>query len=223
MRNNISVLSAIVLIFLSVLSAHAQENENEEATDIDEIVDAIVKLRDANDANDTIVIKQQAKVLKEYQIDDEIDYSDEYFNPRSPVHDDFSAIWDKALKESKDSVPESQSPEHIGTDLSRISGNSSTATTKRYRLKEGESIKHITRGINKLSVAAIPQADGLITMRIHASNRHGYNEHFDDKEKFHDGMNYRKRQISLPETPTKVEIEILNRTKHDITFLLVTK
>ena len=221
-RTRTSIFASFLLITLLALPAHAQSNS--EATDIEEIVEVIIKLRDAAESNDSTAVKEQSKILKRIQIDDEVDSSDEYFDSRMPAHDNFSIVWEEALRESKDSIAQGDNPDLLGrTDPSGSLRGSETVTTKRYRLKKGESIKHITRGSDKLSVAAIPQAGGLITMRIHAHNRHGCDEHFDDNEKFHQGMNYRKRQIKLPDSPTKVDIEILNRTKQDITFLLVTK
>ena len=60
-------------------------------------------------------------------------------------------------------------------------------------------------------------------MRMHASNRHGYDRNFDDSEKFHQGKSYRKRVVDLPEQPTKVEIEVINRSPKDISYILITK
>lgn len=97
--------------------------------------------------------------------------------------------------------------------------------TKRVRIAKNASLKEsFTEKNGKLNYMVVAERDGWVTLRVHAYNkRMGFDKRFDDTESFHQGRNVRKKSVTLPSHDVNVEIEILNRSDHDITCVLVSK
>ena len=192
------------LAILLPQGAFAQESE--ELDEVDMIVGSMMTVRDAVANGDSIAIAGEMERLAstDIKINDEIRPED-YAGSSESL---FLETWKDAIHGSK---------------LTRDRGVDREVTTRRFNVAKGSSVKFTVKCSSRLSVAVVPEAGGLVTMRLHAYNRHGFDRHFDDTEKFHQGKSYRKKKISVPDMPTKVEIEVINRSPKNISYTLITK
>lgn len=211
-----SIAFAVLNIFLAqnVAAQDLSDNENDE---VDLIVNSILTVRDTDIESDSLMMQKEIMRLAKLGIELEDEPTDA--GPAGDADNDFLKRWDEAVSKSESIVRnDNDGPKTLYriTDTPRV-------TTRRFYLKKGASKKFITNCRYTLSVAVVPERRGLVTMRMHAYNRHGYDQHFDDSEKFHQGKSYRKRILKLPKEVSKVEIEVINRSPKDISYILITK
>lgn len=198
-----------MLMLLPALTAAATET-TDSIDEFDAIVESVIAVRDAAAKGKKHVAESQSAAIALSGIKVEEMEGDTIGAPESP----FTELWRLTVELADSAKTE-------GTK--RGDRNPASVTTRRFHVAKGSSAKIRLHSSKKLSVAAVPEAGARVTMLLHAHNRHGYDQHFDDTEKFHQGKNYRKKNIRLPESPTKVEIEVLNRSPKDISFILITK
>ena len=202
-------MTAISLALAILLPQGAFAQESEELDEVDMIVGSMMTVRDAVANGDSIAIAGEMERLAstDIKINDEIRPED-YAGSSESL---FLETW-------KDAIHGSKLTRDRGVDR-----DGSKVTTRRFNVAKGSSVKFTVKCSSRLSVAVVPEAGGLVTMRLHAYNRHGFDRHFDDTEKFHQGKSYRKKKISVPDMPTKVEIEVINRSSKNISYTLITK
>lgn len=202
-------MTAISLALAILLPQGAFAQESEEPDEVDMIVGSMMTVRDAVANGDSIAIAGEMERLAstDIKINDEIRPED-YAGSSESL---FLETW-------KDAIHGSKLTRDRGVDR-----DGSKVTTRRFNVAKGSSVKFTVKCSSRLSVAVVPEAGGLVTMRLHAYNRHGFDRHFDDTEKFHQGKSYRKKKISVPDMTTKVEIEVINRSPKNISYTLITK
>ena len=202
-------MTAISLALAILLPQGAFAQESEEPDEVDMIVGSMMTVRDAVANGDSIAIAGEMERLAstDIKINDEIRPED-YAGSSESL---FLETWKDAIHGSKLTLDRG-----VDRDGSKV-------TTRRFNVAKGSSVKFTVKCSSRLSVAVVPEAGGLVTMRLHAYNRHGFDRHFDDTEKFHQGKSYRKKKISVPDMPTKVEIEVINRSPQNISYTLITK
>ena len=202
-------MTAISLALAILLPQGAFAQESEELDEVDMIVGSMMTVRDAVANGDSIAIAGEMERLAstDIKINDEIRPED-YAGSSESL---FLETW-------KDAIHGSKLTRGRGVDRDGLK-----VTTRRFNVAKGSSVKFTVKCSSRLSVAVVPEAGGLVTMRLHAYNRHGFDRHFDDTEKFHQGKSYRKKKISVPDMPTKVEIEVINRSPKNISYTLITK
>lgn len=211
MHSKLTVLLLFLSAFVMPLAAAAQEPETSKyPDDFDTIVESVINIRDAAAKNKNDAPDRESFNIAGIKVIDLT--SDTISAPESK----FSKMWNETLVLT-DSVQMSN------TVRDDNENNRSRVTTRRFHVAKGGLAKLTLPASKKLSVAAVPQDGGLVTLRLHAHNRHGYDEHFDDTVKFQKGMNYRKQKIKLPDRPTKVDIEVLNRSPKAIDCILIIK
>ena len=62
----------------------------------------------------------------------------------------------------------------------------------------------------------------MITLRIHVTNKYGLDVRFDDTKDIIKGQPYRVTSLDLPNHVNKVELEIINCSKRDISFVILS-
>lgn len=90
-------------------------------------------------------------------------------------------------------------------------------------VKKSSSSKYtfLSRGHQELAV--ITEPGGMITLRIHVTNKDGLDARYNDTENVVKGQPYRVKSFDLPETQNnKVELEIINCGKKDISFVILS-
>lgn len=223
MDRHCRIFSSVALaIMITAFAQHidAQDTGSEKNDEVDFIVHSILTIRDAGIEGDSLTMEKEILRLSKSNIDLEDEPTGREAAPDADIR--FMQRWDEAVTRM-DSIKDSKSD---GQQRGNIMGNliiRPQVTTRRFYLKKGASGTFTTHSRHKLSVAVVPERGGLVTMRMHASNSLGYDRNFDDSEKFHQGKSYRKRVVDLPEQPTKVEIEVINRSAKDISYILITK
>lgn len=213
MSSKLTVLLLFIASILLPTAAAAQDAETGKySDDFDTIVESVINIRDAAAKGKKDAPDRESFNIAGIEVVDLT--SDTITAPESK----FSKMWNETLVLT-DSI-EVQISDCVRDDNE---GSRSRITTRRLHVTKGGSVKLTLPASKKLSVAAVPQDGGLVTLRLHAHNRHGYDEHFDDTVKFQKGMNYRKQKIKLPDRPTKVGIEVLNRSPKAIDCILIIK
>lgn len=205
MKRSIRLYLAFLVTVISPLIVEADDYNDSEDNELDNVVKVFIDLRNCYDNKESFDINEYATRLKDYELIIDNDEPKDIHG----IHEE-SELWNR-LVEKVDS---------IRSDYLR-GGTKIKAT--RFYVKSRESVKYSFRANRRTSVVAMPEAKGLVTMRIHAHNRNGYDNHFDDQEKFHQGKTYRSRVMQLPEQPTTVDVEILNRSKKEISVVLIRK
>lgn len=67
------------------------------------------------------------------------------------------------------------------------------------------------------------EAGGLVTMRIHVTNSAGLNKRFDDTRDVKKGQPHRQTSFELPtDKKNTVELEVINCSKKDISFVVIS-
>lgn len=204
MKRSIILYLLFLVTFISPLLVEAN-NDDSEDIELDNVIRVFIDLRNCYDNDESIDINEYATRLKDY----DLTIDNDKLQDIQRIHDE-SELWNR-LVEKVDSIRSDNL--RGGTKIKAA----------RFYVKPGESVKYSFRANRRTSVAAMPEAKGLVTMRIHAHNRYGYDNHFDDQEKFHQGKTYRSRVMQLPEQPTTVDVEILNRSKKEISVVMIRK
>lgn len=95
--------------------------------------------------------------------------------------------------------------------------------TKTCFVKAKQSTKYTfsSRGLQELAVVA--EAGGLVTMRIHVTNRAGLDVRYDDTKMVKRGMPQRSTSFNLPtDRLNTVELEIVNCGNTDCSFVVIS-
>lgn len=213
----IKLIVSLTMVLIFSQSINAQQNKQDD--EVDTIVRSILFVRDTPADSSSLSFQKGIQELAEsgINIQDVAEASDSI----GDADQGFILRWENAVSLSDSISAEGEGKLH---DSDHRGGKSAPrVTTRRHYLKKGETNINLIRSSERLSVAVVPEKDGLVTMRLHAYNRHGYEKFFDDTEKFHQGKSYRKRVLTLPKEVTKVEVEIINRSPKDISYILITK
>lgn len=223
MDRHLRIFSSIALaVIITAFPPHAgaQGTRGDKNDEVDMIVNSILAIRDADVEGDSLAMEKEILRLSKSGIDVEDEPIGREIAPDADIR--FMQRWDEAVTRT-DSIKNAKSK---GQNRGNVLGNlmyRPQVTTRRFYIRKGASKTFSTTSRSRLSVAVVPERGGLVTMRMHATNRNGYDRNFDDSEKFHQGKSYRKRVVDLPEQPTKVEIEVINRSPKDISYILITQ
>lgn len=101
--------------------------------------------------------------------------------------------------------------------------NKGTAFMVNKLVKKSSSSKYTfaSRGHQKLAV--ITEPGGMVTLKIHVTNHNGLDVRFDDVKDVKKGQPYRISTFDLPyNISNKVELEVINCTNKDISFVILS-
>ena len=209
-------------IIISALSVSAQV-KNTDTLSIDGVMNACVRLRDAVAANDTVSIHQSAEDLRSFVIGD--------FNGLSCKDDTVGSlkghlVFDENFADSivsnRDAFLRSDEI-NKGSESLRGQNPDGSIKTKTCFVRAGESTKYTFRAKGYQELAVVAEAGGLVTMKIHVTNRAGLDERHDDTKDVTKGRSHRKTSFDLPTHKTNtVELEVLNCCGKDISFVVIS-
>ena len=213
-----------MLLFCS-LAAHAQQSES---SDFDAVMNACIEMSDAVATQDTIALRKASNALRTCQTslfgslvsDDEgVQFSLNGYFLFEPEFAD-GLVEGKDIYESADSILLVK----LFTTQSKGQTPDGSIKTKNVLVKAGQKAAYsfsATGPFQKIGVVAEP--GGLVTMKIHVTNRLGLNKDYSDKEKVLQGMPYRRHTFELPSNcQNKVSLEIFNRGKKDCSFVVIS-
>ena len=213
----------IIVSFLCALNMSGQE-EKAESLGIQGVIDACVAMRDAVVACDTNNIRQSANALKSTGV--------RYFNSLRCEDDSISSlkghlVFDEAFADSlaagKTSVYAHADDMNSITAAHRGRTTGGSYFAKTCFVKAGKSTKYSFLSIGHQEIGVVAEAGGLVTMRIHVTNKEGLDFRKDDTDFVHQGLPQRKTTFELPKKiKNKVEIEIVNCGKKDCSFVVIS-
>ncbi|MDY6437395.1 MAG: hypothetical protein SPK72_07480 [Bacteroidales bacterium] len=207
---------------LVMMSAYSQESDYH-GMKISDVVDACITMRDAVAAHDTISLKKSADNLRSIATKEFIGLKAETTTPTTM---DGHLVFDDAFADSLANGIDvyQRTGEMIrNSNISRGQNPDGSIKTKTLLLTAKGSTKQEFRASGHQEIAVVPEAGGLVTMKIHVSNSAGLNENYDDNRHVAIGESYRARAFELPKKPiSKVEVEIINCSDKDISFVIIS-
>ena len=218
-------MRTIVFILLSVfgvLTVYSQKTYTDSLS-IDAAINACIAMRDAVAANDTAAIRMSAKDLRAVR-------TNSFYNLR--CKDDSIASLNGHLVFSDafaDSLAKGNISVYNRSDIINRStvrrGQTADGSilTKTCFVKAGKSTKWNFTSKGHQELAVVAEAGGLVTMKIHVSNRDGLDRRFDDTKNVKKGMPQRKVSFELPtDKKNTVELEIVNCGTTDCSFVVIS-
>lgn len=89
--------------------------------------------------------------------------------------------------------------------------------------KAGKSVRYTFPSMNKQILAVVAEAGGRVTMKVHVTNKKGLNKRYDDTTSVKQGLPNRKTTFMLPgDCVNIVELEVVNCSKKDISFVVIS-
>ncbi|MCQ2244527.1 MAG: hypothetical protein MJZ32_09755 [Bacteroidaceae bacterium] len=208
-------------LFVSVCSMCVSAQEVTDSMSIDDVMDACISMQEALENNDAAALKKAAEALRETQTtaftslrckDDTISSLNGHF-----VFNDVFV----------DSLVVGANPYDNADDINRSTIHRGQMTNgskliKTCMVKAGQSTKYTfaSRGRQELGIVAEP--GGLITTRIHVTNTSGLNEWHNDTKNPNGTRRY-KTAFDLPsDKRNTVELEVINKSGKDISFVVIS-
>lgn len=208
------------LFFVSF--AHAQSDDEVEFVEIQAAYNACITFRDAAITGDTALIRPAAEGLRGAQTCDFASLrcsagSEESLNG----HLVFNVAFADSLADGRDAYGKADDLNRTSTTRGQY--DDGKVHSKTCFVRAGKSTKYTfpSRGHQELAVVA--ESGGLVTVKIHVTNRAGLNVRYDDTKDVHQGRPQRKAVFELPTDRTNtVELEIVNCGKKDCSFVVIS-
>lgn len=212
-------ISLFLMLVLMSFPLFAQENDVD--LKVQEVYHACINMRDAVNANDSAAIKKSAKQL-------EICNTKEFAALRSKQKQEslvghlvFDEEFAKQLADGKDVFQQSDSINSSRTERGQTANGA--IRTKTCFAKAGKSVRYTFPSMNKQILAVVAEAGGRVTMKVHVTNKKGLNKRYDDTTSVKYGLSNRKTTFMLPgDCVNIVELEVVNCSKKDISFVVIS-
>ena len=189
---------------------------------IDDAFDAFVAMQKSLANEDSVALTDAARKLRNAKVamfsslrckDDSVASLNGHF----VFDEDFadSVALGKDVYDNSDSIAR--------TTNNRGQTSDGSILTKTCLVKVGKSTKYtfVSRGIQELGVVTEP--GGKVAVRIHVTNNSGLNEWNNDNKNAKKGTSRFKTVFTLPvDKNNKVELEVINRGKKNISFVVIS-
>lgn len=208
-------------LIISICSAYASAQEATDSMSIDDVMDACIAMQEALENNDTIALKKAAENLRETKAaaftslrckDDTISSLNGHFV--------FNDVFVDSLAIGANPYDNADNINRSTTHRGQMTGGAKL--TKTCMVKAGKSTKYsfASRGRQELGIVAEP--GGLVTTRIHVTNTSGLNEWHNDTKNPNGTRRY-KTAFDLPsDKRNTVELEVINKSGKDISFVVIS-
>ena len=211
--------SLIVMLSLFTFSLFAQENDVD--AKIQKVYKACIAMRDAACTKDSAAIKHSAMQLKDCETKEFTALRSKQEQGSLDGHIVFDEEFANLLAEGKDVYQQSDSINR--TRIVRGQTANGAILTKTCFVKAGKSVKYSFPSKNKQILAVVAEAGGRVTMKVHVSNKKGLNKRYDDTISVKQGLPNRKTTFMLPsDCMNIVELEVVNCSKKDISFVVIS-
>lgn len=215
-------ISLLLLCLSCVMFVHSQNDDEVEFQDIQVAFESFIFFRDAVAANDTSAIRQSANNLR---VANTCDFNSMRCNDDSEESLNGHLVFNIAFA---DSLAAGKNVYGQADDINRSSTTRGQYTdgkvhAKTCFVKAGSTTRYTfpSRGYQELAVVA--ESGGLVTMRIHVTNRAGLDERHDDTSDVRKGRPQRRTSFNLPTDRTStVELEIVNCGSNDCSFVVIS-
>lgn len=211
---------SLFLMFI-LMSFPLLAQEIDTAAKVQEVYQACIAMRDAASAKDTAAINQSAKLLEACGTKEFAALRSKQEQESLDGHLVFDEEFAKQLAEGKDAYQQSDSI--CDTRAERGQTANGAIKTKTCFAKAGKSVKYTFPSKNKQILAVVAEAGGRVTMKIHVTNKKGLNKRYDDTTSVKLGLPNRKTSFMLPnDCVNTVELEVVNCSKKDISFVVIS-
>lgn len=188
------------------------------------VVDACFALREAFSKNDNLSLKQSAESLREAPISS---FSTLHCRDTIALSLNGHLIFDSYFVELLvDDAGVLERADEIQAELDRKNRGQAADGSIRTRtcmVQAGKSVKYefASKGLQELAVVAEP--GGLVTLKVHVTNRDGLDLRFDDTKNVKIGLPHRYVSFQLPEDRRNVvELEVINCAAKDCSFVIIS-
>lgn len=212
------------LLFFSFFASflYAQSDDVVVLRDIQDAYEACILFRDAVASGDTSAIRQSADSLRAASMGDFHSLSSEERDVFSlDGHLVFNVDFADSLAAGKDVWGKAGDIDEFSAIRGQYTDNK--VHSKTCFVKAGESTKYSFQSKGYQELAVVAEAGGLVTMRIHVTNRAGLDERHDDTKYVDAGRPHRKASFNLPTSYSNtVELEIINCSNKDCSFVVIS-
>lgn len=213
-----------IIAYLSIGFYIYAQNAYMASNNIQTVVNTFISMRNAVSLNDTTAMKQSVLQLQEYNI--------EYFSELHCLdsiqqslngHLIFDAVFIDRLIQGENVYQRADEIEGNRTKIERGQTTGSSIRTKTCFVKAGHSTKYTFSSNGHLDLAVVAEAGGLVTLKIHVTNRDGFDKRYDDTKNVKIGLPHRQVSIDLPENRRNIiELEIINCGNKDCSFVIIS-
>lgn len=199
---------ALLLTFGLIFSALIQAQEkNVELREIGSVADAFIALREATAQNDANGISRYSEAVRSYSLDYFLDLTCLDSTEVTPERNGFA---DSIINE-------------IVQKHDRGENADGSYRTRTCFIKSGSSNRYELSSKGHQELAVIAEGGGLITLKVHVTNRHGLDVRYDDIKNVKTGLPQRQLSIDLPEnTRNIIELEIINCGTKDCSCVIIS-
>ncbi len=219
---NIKKLFAVIVLLPFTLAVLGQDAEGDSVNSFQAVYEACIAMRDAVQQGDTAAIRQSADALKDCN-------TAEFMSLRCKDGAEPSLnghmVFDEAFA---DSLAHGIDMSHQADNLARartLRGQTADGSTltKTCMVKAGRSAKYSFASKGHQELAVVAEAGGLVTMRVHVSNRAGLDRRYDDTKDVKRGRPHRRVAFDLPtDRRNTVVLEIVNCGKKDCSVVVIS-
>ena len=214
-------MKKIVLLLFTACALQVSAQDTGDMS-IQAVMDACISMRDAVASNDKAAIRQSAEQLRACNTAN--------FNSLRCKDDSIASLNGHLLfnDEFADSIAEGKDVLQRADELNRTTADrgqtaDGSILTKTCYVKAGKSTKYTFASKGHQEIAVVAEAGGLVTMKIHVTNRDGLDERHDDTKNVKKGMPQRKTTFELPtDRRNIVELEVINCGKKDCSFVVIS-
>lgn len=214
------MMKKILLLFCLIALTVTTSAQN--VLSIDEAFDACVAMQKSLENEDSVALKEASQKLRNADV---IMFSSLRCKDDSVASLSGHFVFDSAFAES---VALGKDVYANADDIARATNNRGQTTdgsnlTKTCLVKVGKSTKYtfVSRGRQELGIVTEP--GGKVAVRIHVTNSNGLNEWHNDNKNAKKGTSRFKTVFTLPvDKNNKVELEVINRGKKNISFVVIS-
>jgi hypothetical protein len=201
----------------------AQTEAAQDSVSFQAVVEACIGLRDAFAAGDTVALKASSQKLA--------DEKPKPFNTLRPDSVEASVnghvVFDSAFATQYavrgDEALSCSADINRQSDIRRGQMADGSILTKTCFAKAGSRTSYTFRSRGTQRLAVVPEAGGRVTLRIHVTNAYGYDKRFDDTTDVKKGRSHRETTFTFPDSKSyKVELEVINCTDKDLSFVVIS-
>lgn len=211
-----------IAVMTSAIGATAQEGNTGNIEVIQDAIDACIALRDAAQTGDKSALQEAAANLRACDI---AAFNTLRCKDNTITSLDGHLVFDEAFA---DSLANGRDVYRNAEEMSRSTahrGQTSNGSilTKSCSVKAGKSTKYVFTSKDHQELAVVAEAGGLVTMKIHVTNSAGLDVWHNDTTDVKKGRPQRKTSFELPKNRSNiVELEVINCTKRDISFVIIS-
>ncbi len=213
----------VSILLFSIIRLEAQ-NDSLSVLKIRPILDACISMRDAVADGDLTQVNRVKQVLQQNGV--------RYFSELERMdsvqvslngHVVFNDIFAECMMDGKDAHDMAEMIDDIASKRNRGQTFDGSLLTKTSVVEAGGSahFEFSSKGVQELAVVA--EQGGMITLKIHVTNRHGLDRRYDDTRDVKSGRPHRWVSFVLPSNCRNVvHLEVINCGKNDCSFVVIS-